>query len=618
MVILNENIANNQQIANISTFAHELGHSFGLMHTHEFAGGSLTNPFREQVSRDLTISANCSNTGDIDCSTKADYGPDGQYAPIELRGVCNNRDNCIGTLCVAKDNTGVPLGLTQPDYRNIMSYHNPFCQPFFTAEQQVTMTKSLFYFASRSFLLRSVEGIVESQCSSPLALANANINVTIAYNAGAISTNVIPCQPNNFVTNTAGNFNTCGLNPGRDSLINAQRNYQQIATLTAVKNSDLFNGLTTFDVSLISQHILDITPFNNPYKIVAADVDNSGELDVSDMLYLRQLILRQRTTFPNGVGSWRFVPRYYLANAGFSSGFNTNPFTATYNNGPQSFTYLGANSYLNKVTLNLTTTSTAQENWSFNAVKMGDINCTAVNTAARMMPNRLTNLDNKAVSIKSGKEATVLIKAKYAGKISTFQAGFNFTNSAVQISSIEKGDFNSSNDAMDFVKQDNGVIRMLWYNEKAKAKNFTPGVTILKLKVKALKDIADLLSVLSLDNAVLESEFYDDKNLPIQMELTLEADGSNAPISNDSYSVKVYPNPFSNRVTIEVTSATKENAALTIVSAMGAPVYNKRVALEVGVNTIDIENTTSFPTGVLSYSIQFGNRTLNGTINKSR
>jgi hypothetical protein len=196
--------------------------------------------------------------------------------------------------------------------------------------------------------------------------------------------------------------------------------------------------------------------------------------------------------------------------------------------------------------------------------------------------------------------------------------GFNFTNSAIQITSIEKGDFNASNDVMDYIKLDKGEIRALWYNEKAKAKNFTGGVTIMKMKVKALKDIADLLAVLSLDEAVLESEFYDDKNMRVTLPLTLEADITNAPIADDAYSVKVYPNPFTNTVTLEVTSATKENANLTIVSAMGALLYNKKADLEVGVNTIIIENTSTFPTGVLSYNLKFGNRTLNGTLNKAR
>jgi hypothetical protein len=133
-----------------------------------------------------------------------------------------------------------------------------------------------------------------------------------------------------------------------------------------------------------------------------------------------------------------------------------------------------------------------------------------------------------------------------------------------------------------------------------------------------LKDISDLLAVLSLDDAVLQSEFYDDKNMLVTLPLTLEADVTNTPIADDAYSVKLYPNQFTNTVTLEVTSATKENANLTIVSAMGALLYNKKAGLEVRVNTITIENTSTFPTGVLSYNLKFGNRTLNGTLNKAR
>jgi hypothetical protein len=605
---------------NKSVFAHELGHAFGLFHTFHFAWDDQR---REQVARIKcdAIQSPDDFRGDGICDTPADYGIDGDKAPSALQGNCKN-SNCTPITCQAKDDSGTPLS---PAYTNMMSYFAPFCRDRFTNEQQGVMDRALFNLPSRSFLLRSVAGVIETQCSTVAPLLNATVNMSVAYNSTANPTYIIPCKPYSTLTTETTNppattFNTCALNPGRSSTTNPERNYQQIATLNPVKNSDYRTGVSITDASLIQQHILDILPLNNSYKKVAADVDKSGEIDGADILFIKRLILGVIAVFPNNVGSWQFVPKYYLANTGFSSSFNTDPFTASYNTGSQTLAYLGTNTYLNSITLNLTTTSTTTtSNWSFNAIKMGDVNCNAsLIMAARMAPNTLSNLDNKAVSLKSGKEVTVLIKTKYAGKISTFQTGFNFTNSAIQITSIEKGDFNSSNDVMDYIKLDKGEIRALWYNEKAKAKSFTGGVTIMKMKVKALKDISDLLAVLSLDDAVLQSEFYDDKNMLVTLPLTLEADVTNTPIANDAYSVKVYPNPFTNTVTLEVTSATKENANLTIVSAMGALLYNKKADLEVGVNTITIENTSTFPTGVLSYNLKFGNRTLNGTLNKAR
>ncbi len=591
MIVIHKNY-----ISNVSVLTHELGHSFSLLHTHE---DCIFPSTREQVLRNPL---NCENKGDRLCDTPADYGPNGielVYPPV-FQASCNN-DNCVNGTCLVKDDNNIPL---QPDYTNFMSYHNISCQNHFSAEQQAEMNKTLYTNPTRSFLLTPgicqgapAYGTIEVQCPSVVAFQNANVNMT--YQNGAS-----PCNTPSTLTNTYGEFISCNLNTANTLTINP------------TKNTDYLNGVSTFDISLIQKHILDIIPITDPYKLVAADVSNSGDLDAADILIIRQLILRTTTAYPN-MGSWRFIPKRYLQTPSFLSAFNTNPFTASIAYNGVTREYMTANSYMNSINFSLSSPDAAQNvTWSFAAVKMGDVSCNA-SGSLRIAPNRLVNATTP-ISIKSGKEATVLIKAKYAGKISTFQAGFKFTNSSLQVISIEKGDFNAANDLMDYIKQDNGDIRTLWYNEKAKAKNFNSGVTVLKLKVKALKDIDDLLSVLALDEAVLQSEFYDDTNQKIPMEMTLEADANNTPISDDAYSVKVYPNPFTNAVTLEVTSATKENAALAITSSVGAPVYSKRVALEVGVNTITIDNTASFPTGILSYTIQFGNRVLNGTINKSR
>jgi hypothetical protein len=592
-------------VGNVNLLTHEIGHAFDLLHTHE--GADLAS-LREQVDRENEASWRFK--GDLLKDTPADYGPDGtlKVVPSSYQASCNN-DGCATTGCLVKDDSNTPL---TPDFTNYMSYHAFSCQTHFSPEQKNKIIKTLTTNPLRSVLITPnicrtpAYGILETQCPAMGRLQNANVNLT--YQNGTY-----PCGIPYSQSSSGGEF-----------LFPCQLITTNSLTINPTKTTDYTNGVTAYDISLLTYHILGITTISDPYKLIAADVDNNAEIDGADQLHMRNLVLRKTTTFPNNVGSWRFIPNRYLQSTAFVNALNalnTGPFSPstciTYNG--ISYCYSGPNSYMDKITLPLSSSDATQnDSWSFRALKVGDINCSVVNTAARMAPNTLSNLDNKAVTLKSGKEATVLIKTKYAGKISSFQAGFNFTNSAIQITSIEKGDFNSSNDVMDYIKLDKGEIRALWYNEKAKAKNFTGGVTIMKMKVKALKDIADLLAVLSLDEAVLQSEFYDDKNMRVTLPLTLEADGTNAPIADDAYSVKVYPNPFTNTVTLEVTSATKENANLTIVSAMGALLYNKKADLEVGVNTITIENTSTFPTGVLSYNLKFGNRTLNGTLNKAR
>jgi hypothetical protein len=77
------------------------------------------------------------------------------------------------------------------------------------------------------------------------------------------------------------------------------------------RNMDPLNGVTTYDITLISKHVLGITPLDSPYKIIAADINQDGNVTTYDMLLLRKLILGVVDTLPNGK-SWRFVPADYV------------------------------------------------------------------------------------------------------------------------------------------------------------------------------------------------------------------------------------------------------------------------------------------------------------------
>ena len=57
------------------------------------------------------------------------------------------------------------------------------------------------------------------------------------------------------------------------------------------KNDDPLNGISTFDLILMSQHILGIETLGSPYKLIAADINNSGTITAFDMIELRKLIL---------------------------------------------------------------------------------------------------------------------------------------------------------------------------------------------------------------------------------------------------------------------------------------------------------------------------------------
>ncbi|MBR9920014.1 MAG: HYR domain-containing protein [Bacteroidetes bacterium] len=70
------------------------------------------------------------------------------------------------------------------------------------------------------------------------------------------------------------------------------------------------NGVTTFDMVIISQHILGVDLLDSPYQMIAADANNSGSISTLDLLTIQKLILILEDNFPNNT-SWRFVDADY-------------------------------------------------------------------------------------------------------------------------------------------------------------------------------------------------------------------------------------------------------------------------------------------------------------------
>jgi hypothetical protein len=125
-------------------------------------------------------------------------------------------------------------------------------------------------------------------------------------------------------------------------------------TLAPSRNDNPLNGLTTYDLVLISKHILGIEPFTSPYKMIAADANRSGSITTFDIVQLRKLILGIDTQFASNT-SWRFVP----ANHMFEN--QLNPFQAAF---PE--------------TLAVQVLTVPLSNLDFTAIKIGDVNNTAV------------------------------------------------------------------------------------------------------------------------------------------------------------------------------------------------------------------------------------------------
>jgi lysyl endopeptidase len=79
-------------------------------------------------------------------------------------------------------------------------------------------------------------------------------------------------------------------------------------TVRPVSNIDPLNGLFTYDLVLISQHLIQSDTLATPWQLIGADANNNGNLSTFDVVELRKLILGVYPESLPNVPSWRFFP----------------------------------------------------------------------------------------------------------------------------------------------------------------------------------------------------------------------------------------------------------------------------------------------------------------------
>ncbi len=179
--------------------------------------------------------------------------------------------------------------------------------------------------------------------------------------------------------------------------------------ITPSKNDNPANGVSTYDLVLISKHILALEALNSPYKIIAADINKSNSVTSFDIVELRKLILGIDTAFQNNT-SWRFVEKNYV----FPNPLN--PFQAAFNEQITLPNFLGWANFQD-----------------FVAIKIGDLNGSAITNGSAIEPEArnghtlMLSTENRAV--KAGETFTLRLNAHE--RVQAYQFTLHFQNLSI-------------------------------------------------------------------------------------------------------------------------------------------------------------------------------------------
>ncbi len=595
-----------------SLLAHELGHHFGLLYTHAPYDANGLPP----------VSPSILTGGDNISDTPVDPGP------TRCVATCNNFCPNITA------NDGNTYNYT-PLHNNLMSYYwNCHNTMGFTNEQNARILFSLNFFSNRSKLMSisptcdgidfdKVNGLVERvRFNSTIndweynEFSNAPIDM---FQNGNIVCSKVTNTNGEYSPNCSFSSNLLDVVPRKEYNSNVEYSYM--------------NGVSTFDIVLIQKHILGTKELPLPYYWIAADVDMSGSITSADVTKIRNIILNTETSWESG--SWRFLPKFMFHRAfGTTRLFEQNdPFEVAwlgaFGGNRQFLATSSTKAYLDESRLRPDWVhSIIPSTWSFTAIKMGDVNGSAVVT--RTKNNKINeevesrNDEIKIISnvscIKKNQVIWLYINPNLDKPIVAFQLGIAYDSNKISIKKIMRGRFNDRDDFDGFShseEEDKGILRVIWINKTTRNRNFTVNDNWLAIQISAKDDICEFTSVFNLDNNILENKFWEESGEELGGEITLTNTPSreNLGISTvNNLGINAYPNPSTGWVAISINSYEHTNAIIRLVDQLGNRI-EKKIELEVGENIIEFE-TSSLKLGILIYSVESGSTIESGRVIK--
>jgi hypothetical protein len=345
-------------------------------------------------------------------------------------------------------------------------------------------------------------------------------------------------------------------------------------TIAPQKDQDHRNGVSTFDLILIQKHILGTDLLDSPYKLIAADANNSRSISTLDLIQIRKLILNIDTEFSNNT-SWRFV------DADYEFPNPMNPWSTFF---PE---VRNINNLDRKTTLA-----------NFTGVKIGDVNGSArANAFQDLAPRRIVDvleISTEEVEMKQGNVYTVSFKADMR-EIAGYQFTLEVDQSVAQIMDVQEGIAKAANFG---VFTEEGVITTSFHRN---AEEEITGEVLFSLTLRATADAA-LSEAIGINSRYTTAEAYDvaDEDLAIGL------------VIGEDYTESTYalyqnrPNPFQAETVISFKLPEAMEAVLEFKDISGRTIMLREGDFTGGYNELRIKADELPATGVYFYTLHAG------------
>lgn len=409
--------------------------------------------------------------------------------------------------------------------------------------------------------------------------------------------------------------------------------FNKIQNVALRKVDNPLNGVSTFDLVLISKHIQGISSLSG-FKILAGDANTSGSLTSFDIVELRKLILGIYNDLP-AARSWRFIDKDFktsILNIG-------NPFpiihpestagnNAPNNGGGQTYTTIPeinnlddakSNRYANKEFDEFALPTTAQEDnkVQFVGFKVGDVNGNAIASLSGQSETRSAttlHFGTKALTGKAGKRLEIPVFTTERSAINAWQLALQYDPTQVAIKNIKWPTELKQGALQDrgWNTPQAGELRVLWF-DAVDARTFDVGTPLFYVEVELLRNLDRGLNTLKIHPESIPSEVYAANGEPTSVDLEISEivplvqskiqDLDEKPV----FALSVYPNPSASIFRLNIEANVSAQAHLSIQDVLGKTWFDKSLDLVPGLNRIGSETLPALPTGQYVISLHTPN-----------
>lgn len=353
--------------------------------------------------------------------------------------------------------------------------------------------------------------------------------------------------------------------------------------ITPEKDDNPLNGVSTYDMVLISRHILGSFKLQSPYSMIAADANKSGSITSFDVVEIRKLILGIYHDFPNNT-SWRFVDK------AFDFPNDDNPFQTSF---PEQICNVTLDSFP----------------YNMVAIKVGDVNGSAIANSLQgdeaIEEREAMALVLQEAFMAAGDVLEVPVNLEEAGAWDGAQWVLRFDPDAIELLGVQ-----SSLNASDWAwhQPQPGELRFVWAGDAPEI--LFPDEALVTLTLRAQTTLR-LSEAVRLDETALRAELYDAEGRQ-GLQLVFRSQ----PTSADQYTVLApQPNPVQQRLRFPLRLEQTAEVDLRLWNVEGREMMHQNSVLPAGEQWMEVE-TAAWQPGVYGWQVQVDGKWYTGKVIK--